>query len=59
MALILCPECKKEVSDKATNCPVCGYPIAANNPGGTVSIKLPSLLVGTVKIYDTDGYPLL
>jgi hypothetical protein len=28
MALIECPECKKEVSDKAVMCPVCGHPIA-------------------------------
>jgi len=28
MALIYCPECEKQVSDKATACPNCGYPIA-------------------------------
>lgn len=27
MALIKCPECKKEVSDKAVSCPNCGYQI--------------------------------
>ena len=27
MALIACPECKREVSDVATVCPNCGYPI--------------------------------
>lgn len=27
MALIKCPECGKEVSDKAEKCPYCGYPI--------------------------------
>lgn len=27
MALIKCPECEKEVSDKANNCPNCGCPI--------------------------------
>ena len=27
MALIKCPECKKEVSDKAEVCPHCGYPL--------------------------------
>ncbi len=25
MALIVCPECKKEISDTATACPACGY----------------------------------
>ncbi|MFI5458653.1 MAG: zinc-ribbon domain-containing protein [Isosphaerales bacterium] len=29
MALINCPECKREVSDNALSCPQCGYPIAA------------------------------
>ena len=28
MALIKCPECKKEVSTKASSCPNCGYPLA-------------------------------
>lgn len=27
MALISCPECKTTVSDQASNCPHCGYPI--------------------------------
>lgn len=27
MALIVCHECGKELSDKATNCPHCGYPL--------------------------------
>ena len=27
MALIKCPECGKEFSDKAPACPNCGYPI--------------------------------
>lgn len=30
MALVSCPECNKEISDKAQRCPHCGYPIAAN-----------------------------
>ena len=28
MALIKCPECNKEVSDKAEICVHCGYPIS-------------------------------
>ena len=27
MALIKCPECRKEISDKARACPNCGYPV--------------------------------
>ncbi len=29
MALITCPECGKSVSDKATACPGCGFPLAS------------------------------
>lgn len=29
MAMIRCPECAREVSDRAYACPACGYPIAA------------------------------
>ena len=34
MALIKCPECGKEISDKAPACIHCGYPLSttANNP---------------------------
>jgi RNA polymerase subunit RPABC4/transcription elongation factor Spt4 len=31
MALIVCPECKKEVSDTARRCPNCGKIIARNS----------------------------
>lgn len=27
MALIKCPECGRQVSDKASKCPQCGFPI--------------------------------
>lgn len=29
MALINCPECNKEISDKVINCPHCGYPLVS------------------------------
>lgn len=32
MALIVCPECGKEISDKASQCIHCGYPLSRNNP---------------------------
>lgn len=34
MALIKCPECDKEFSEKAASCPNCGYPM----PGGTTPV---------------------
>lgn len=36
MALINCPECKKQVSEQARNCPNCGYPFRR---GETVALK--------------------
>lgn len=32
MALIQCPECKKDISDMARACPHCGYPIPIKPP---------------------------
>lgn len=37
MALIKCPECGKEVSDRAEYCQGCGFPIASDNTEATVS----------------------
>ena len=31
MGLINCPECSREVSDRAVSCPQCGSPITADN----------------------------
>lgn len=31
MALINCPECRKQISDQSSNCPNCGMPIAPDN----------------------------
>lgn len=31
MALVNCPECGKEISDKAGKCPYCGYPIGGES----------------------------
>lgn len=34
MALIHCPECGREVSDRASSCPGCGFPLT---PADTIS----------------------
>lgn len=40
MALINCPECKREISDAAKQCPHCGFPISEmNNAPSNVSDK--------------------
>ena len=40
MALIKCPECGTEVSDKAVACPRCAYPISEMANKGKVRIKV-------------------
>ncbi len=47
MALIKCPECGQEVSDKAIQCPRCAYPIAELRTDGVVRIKM-SIISQTV-----------
>ena len=54
MALIDCPECAARVSDKADNCPQCGFPIRDNlRPAGQ---RPQSLGAGYVspKLYQTN-----
>lgn len=46
MAMIKCPECGKQVSDKAKACPGCGYPIEDDMPSGIVRIKVSPLAIG-------------
>lgn len=41
MAMIKCPECGKEISDKAPACIHCGYPIETSLPQNTTSNNLP------------------
>ena len=45
MALIKCPECGKEVSDKAQSCPNCGCPLSEMVASGTIRIKMPNNIV--------------
>lgn len=40
MALITCPECGREISDRAVCCPHCGYPIAQEITSPIVPIEL-------------------
>lgn len=59
MALIKCPECGKEVSDKASACPNCGCPIS--NSSSSVRSSAPTTAqirvvckTSTIKV---DGQP--
>lgn len=45
MALIKCPECGKEISDKAKSCIHCGCPLDEVITSGEVRIKMPNNIV--------------
>ena len=57
MALIKCPECGKEVSDRAGQCPICGFPIASEKSKGQIRLKLGMFagVGGTQKVTITSG----
>lgn len=39
MALITCPECGKQISDKAPACIHCGYPLQEQPPVTTATVS--------------------
>ncbi|MGM9564269.1 MAG: zinc-ribbon domain-containing protein [Faecousia sp.] len=49
MAMIVCPECGKDISDKAKKCVYCGYPLA----------NTPEKSNGTLVIYGYTGWYLV
>ncbi|MFT4005228.1 MAG: zinc ribbon domain-containing protein [Lacrimispora sp.] len=52
MALIKCPECSKEISDKAKSCPNCGCPLEEITTSGIVRIKMPNdIVVGLAGLF--------
>ena len=53
MALIKCPECAKEVSDTAKNCPYCSYEMEKNQPNEIQSIDKSEIikLMGVIAIF--------
>ena len=59
MALIICPDCGKKVSDKAATCPDCGCPIASLNPSGPVRIKIANGLLGDVTVFKIKDLTIL
>ena len=54
MALIKCPECGKEVSDRAVSCPNCAYPIEAESPEGEVRIKMSTDVFFKIRIINNE-----
>lgn len=58
MALIKCPECGKEVSDKASQCIHCGYPISSINNQSqfkNVKIKIGTFMAGTTRVFEKQS----
>ena len=45
MALMKCPECGNQISDKARVCIHCGYPLSEVITSGAVRIKMPDNIV--------------
>ena len=45
MALIMCPECKKEISDQARECPYCACPIGAKKKNFNKKILLSAVVI--------------
>jgi len=43
MSLINCPECGKQISDKAKSCPNCGFPIEEMNKSEEAILQFPEL----------------
>lgn len=59
MALIKCPECGREISDKAPQCPHCGCPIASSRPNTVeatiqpkLSTKIRNLKIAKIFVFD-------
>ena len=55
MALIKCPECGKEISDRAQACINCGCPISNTlSTSGKIMVKIPKLGLATLKTWKID-----
>ena len=52
MALINCPECSKQISEKAGVCPQCGFPLRRGVVGNVLEKTLSSATSGSRQIVD-------
>lgn len=61
MALIVCGDCAKEISDRATACPGCGAPV----PGNQAKPQSAGTVSGAIRVeraglkYETIGFVLI
>ena len=61
MAMVKCPECGRDVSDRAAACPTCGFPIASSF-SNVIKIKLDPGNINTgldVRIFDARTNKLI
>ena len=54
--LITCPECQKEISDKAKTCPGCGYPLNESTPTTTTAKKQAKKIYGRKRMRLPNGF---
>jgi uncharacterized membrane protein YvbJ len=50
MALIQCPECEKEISDKVKACPHCGFPFENNSSTPSQKVEVTDIKINSTKI---------
>lgn len=55
MALITCPECGKQISERATNCPNCGYPLHSQTTKQTRNGVKPKNSNQQKEVYPADS----
>lgn len=55
MALISCPECSKEISDKVQSCPHCGYPMTIDSKEENISPQKVEVTDVKIKGLDDKG----
>lgn len=55
MALITCPECSKSVSDRADQCPHCGYSMAVRRQGDVSKGVCPTCLQKMKRVSTSPG----
>ena len=59
MALIKCPECNKEISDKANVCIHCGYPLHNNSNVSTFDTQSKKVVLPSFKDYSDKKIQVL
>lgn len=58
MALINCPECNKEISDKAVSCPNCGYPMKTDESKSAYSYNGQQYDISQIQWLLEQGEPI-